>query len=101
MINAVNKMEVGPPEAPFRWSLQITLRCWESDFLVLSVKGKGSGETGSDTNRKDEAIEPPMKCRENEHSVKTSISLCSMDNHSGRPDNWLWGRRHLGGMISI
>ncbi len=47
------------------------------------------------------ANEPLKKWCENEPSVKTSISLCSMDNHSGQPVNWLWGRRHIGGMISI
>ena len=100
MINVVNKMEVGPPEAVCRYSLQITLRCLSSDSQVLSVKEKARSDE-SDMNRKDEAIEPLMKCRENEPSVKTSISLCSMDNHSGNPVYWLWGRRHLGGMSSI
>ena len=52
-------------------------------------------------NRKDEAIEPPMKCRENEPSVKTAISLCSQEDHNGYLNYWLWDRRHLGGMISI
>ncbi len=53
MINAVNKMEVGPPKALYRRSLQITLRCWLSNELVLSVKEKVSLK-GSDKNRKDE-----------------------------------------------
>jgi len=52
-------------------------------------------------NRKDEAIEPPMKYRENEPSVKTAISLCSQEDHNGYLIYWLWDRRHLGGMISI
>ena len=52
-------------------------------------------------NRKDEAIEPPMKCRENELSVKTAISLCSQEDHNGNLNYWLWDRRHIGGMISI
>ena len=56
---------------------------------------------GSDMNRKDEAIEPPMKCRENELSVKTAISLCSQEDHNGNLNYWLWDRRHIGGMISI
>jgi len=37
MINAVNKMEVGPPKALYRRSLQITLRCLMSNCQVLSV----------------------------------------------------------------
>lgn len=82
MINAINKMEAGPPEAPYRWSLQITLRCMISDNHVLSVKEKAWSDK-SDMNRKDEAIEPLKKCRENEHSVKTVIRLCSQDNYNG------------------
>lgn len=100
MTNAVNKMEVGPPMALYRRSHQIALRCLESDLQVLSVKEKARWDE-SDMNRKDEANEPRMKCRENEHSVKTAISLCSQDNHNGYLSYWLWGRRHLGGMISI
>ena len=45
--------------------------------------------------------EPLMKCRENEPSVKTAIKLCSQEDHNGYLIYWLWGRRHLGGMISI
>ena len=45
--------------------------------------------------------EPPMKCRENELSVKTVIKLRSQDNHNGYLIYWLWDRRHLGGMIFI
>jgi len=46
--------------------------------------------------------EPLMKYRENEHSVKTAISLCLQDKSI--TDNlvyWLCGRRYKGGMISI
>lgn len=100
MTNAVNKMEEGPPLALYRRSQQIALRCCWSDPMVLSIKEKARWDE-SDTNRKDEAIEPPMKCRENELSVKTVIGLCSQDNRNGNLIYWLRGRRHLGGMISI
>ena len=46
--------------------------------------------------------EPLMKCRENEQSVETAISLCLQDKSI--TDNltyWLCDRRHIGGMISI
>jgi len=46
--------------------------------------------------------EPLMKCRENEHTVQTAISLCLQDR--GITVNliyWLCGSRHIGGMISI
>jgi len=40
LTNAIIKMEEGPPMALYRRSHQITLRCWMSDYLVLSVKEK-------------------------------------------------------------
>ena len=47
------------------------------------------------------ANEPPMKCRENEQSVKTVIECCLQDKYSGYLNYWLCGRRYIGGMISI
>jgi len=43
-----------------------------------------------------------MKCRENEQSVKTAISLCLQDQSiTDDLTYWLYGRRHIGSMISI
>jgi hypothetical protein len=45
--------------------------------------------------------EPLMKCRENEQSVKTQCMLVTGEKYSGNLIYWLYGRRHVGGMISI
>jgi hypothetical protein len=43
-----------------------------------------------------------MKCRENEQSVQTAISLCLQDKGiTGDLIYWLYGRRHIGSMSSI
>ena len=59
--------------------------------ILLALQVNNWNESKKDRNRKDEAIKPPMKCRENKLTVKTSIGLCSMDNHSGRPDKMFLG----------
>jgi len=39
-INAVSKMEVGPPQVLYRRNLQTTLRCCPGDRAVLNGYGK-------------------------------------------------------------
>ena len=46
-------MEVGPPKALYRQSLQTTLRCWVSNDPVLSGQGKGL-QNGSGMDKGDE-----------------------------------------------
>jgi hypothetical protein len=41
-INAVTKMEVGPPQVFYRRNLQTALRCFPGDWEVLNGIGKKS-----------------------------------------------------------
>jgi len=45
--------------------------------------------------------DPPMKCRENEHSVKTAGKVGSGRSTTDNLIYWSYGRRHVGGMSSI
>ena len=75
-VNAVTKMEVGPPQVLYRRDLQTTLRCFpEKCWEVLSGIGKKSGWTDYVRLEKMNESEPPMRCRENELPVKTAVCL--------------------------
>ena len=53
LFNVVRKMEVGPPEAACRSSLQTALRCFKGTVEVLSGQGQGIRKV-SGTGRRDE-----------------------------------------------
>jgi len=62
---------------------------------------KRLGKTSQIGLEKMNENELPMKCRENEQSVKTAISLCLQDKSiTDSLNNWLCGRRHIGSMSS-
>ena len=71
--HAVYKMMVGPSLATYRSSQQTALRCWKSNFLVLSGQGKGVSRHQVGV-RETNANEPLLKCRERVPTVKTEIS---------------------------
>ena len=74
-VNAVTKMEEDPPQVTYRSDLQTTLRCFPGDREVLNGIGKKSGWTDYVRLEKMNESEPLMKCRENEHPVKTTVCL--------------------------
>ena len=74
-INAVSKMEVGPPQVSYRRNLQTALRCFPGDWEVLNGIGKKSGWTDYVRLEKMNESEPPVRCRENELPVKTAVQL--------------------------
>ena len=74
--NVVDKMEVGPPLASYRWSQQTTLRCFFGDEAVLNGIGKRHCWKCQVRIEKMNESEPSMKCRENVLSVKTVEGLC-------------------------
>ena len=72
---AVTKMEEDPPQVSYRRDLQTTLRCFPGDREVLNGIGKKSGWTDYVRLGKMNESEPSMRCRENEHSVRTTAPL--------------------------
>ena len=74
-VNAVTKMEEDPPQVFYRRDLQTTLRCFPGDREVLNGIGKKSGWTDYVRIEKMNESEPSMRCRENEHPVKTAAPL--------------------------
>jgi hypothetical protein len=75
-VNAVTKMEEDPPQVSYRRDLQTTLRCFpEKCWEVLNGIGKKSGWTDYVRLEKMNESEPSMRCRENEHPVKTTVHL--------------------------
>jgi hypothetical protein len=80
-VNAVTKMEEGPPQVIYRRDLQTTLRCFpEKCREVLNGIGKKSGWTDYVRLEKMNESEPPMRCRENELPVKTAVHLLRRRN---------------------
>jgi hypothetical protein len=73
--NAVTKMGEGPPQVSYRRDLQTTLRCFPVDRKVLNGIGKKSGWTDYVRLEKMNESEPPMRCRENELPVRTTVHL--------------------------
>ena len=80
---AVTKMEEDPPQVSYRRDLQTALRCFPGDWEVLNGIGKKSGWTDYVRLEKMNESEPPMRCRENEHPVKTQRSLMPGEECSG------------------
>src|SRR4030042_5539869 len=75
-VNAVTKMEEGPPQVSYRRDLQTTLRCFpEKCWEVLNGIGKKSGGRDYVRLEKMNESESPMRCRENELPVKTTVHL--------------------------
>ena len=68
LFNAIQKMEVGPPEAAYRSSLQTTLRCFKDNVEVLIGQGKGIRKV-SGKSKRDE-----RKCSIDEVFEKDSYS---------------------------
>jgi hypothetical protein len=82
-VNAVIKMEVGPPQVSYRRNLQTALRCFLGDWEVLNGIGKRSCQKDQVRIEKMNESEPSMRCRENELSVKTTGSLTLGEECSG------------------
>ena len=82
-INAVIMMGEGPPLALYRRDQQTTLRCFPGDRAVLNGIGKMSCWKDKVRIEKMNESEPPMRCRENEHPVKTQRSLMPGEECSG------------------
>ena len=74
-VNAVIKMEVGPPQVSCRRNLQTALRCFPGDWAVLNGIGKKSCWKDKVRIEKMNESEPSMRCRETILSVKTTGSL--------------------------
>ena len=68
-------MEEDPPQVTYRRDLQTALRCFPGDWKVLNGIGKKSGWTDYVRLEKMNESEPSMRCRENEHPVKTAVCL--------------------------
>ena len=82
-VNAVIKMEVGPPQVLYRRNLQTALRCFPGNWEVLNGIGKRSFQKDQVRIGKMNESEPSVRCRENVLSVKTTGSLTLGDECSG------------------
>ena len=76
-------MEADPPQVLYRRNLQTALRCFPGDWEVLNRIGKRSCRKDKVRIEKMNESEPPVRCRENEHSVKTTGPLTLGEECSG------------------
>ena len=76
-------MGEGPPLVSYRRDQQTALRCFPGDRVVLNGIGKKSCWKDQVRIEKMNESEPSMRCRENEHSVKTHWSMMPGEECSG------------------